>query len=75
MIDEHDLKIKNKPYEVFTIQNNDSQKEDIQQEEWLKLQWKDVLALLIAVYRIFLPWVLVIFGIYALLLLTFDWIY
>jgi hypothetical protein len=44
-------------------------------EERLRLDCKDILAIVIAVYRIFLPWAIVIAGIYVLQLLVFDLLY
>ncbi|MCX7772581.1 MAG: hypothetical protein N2376_05640 [Clostridia bacterium] len=55
--------------------NQDSQGNLPQEGERLKLEWKDVIAVIIAIYRIFIPWALAIGGIYALLLLIFDLIF
>lgn len=41
-------------------------------DERLRLEWKDILAIVIAIYRIFLPWAAIFAGIYALLMLAFD---
>ncbi len=74
-MDDRELKTTNKPYNVFTAQYDDGHKETAEEEERLKLQWKDILAIIIAIYRIFLPWAFAIAGIYFFLFLLYDWIF
>ncbi len=74
-MDDSELKTTSKPYDVFTVQNEDGHKDTVEEEERLKLQWKDILAIIIAIYRVFLPWAFGIAGIYFFLFLLYDWIF
>lgn len=41
----------------------------------LRLDWKDIVAIIIAVYKVFFPLALMVAGAYALLLLIIDLLY
>lgn len=44
-------------------------------EEMLKLERMDIIAVIIAIYKVFLPWVAVIAAIYGIQLVIFDLLY
>ncbi len=74
-MDNSELMTKQDPYKAYTINEGESPMATTEKEERLKLQWKDILAIILAVYRVFLPWALAIAGIYFFLFLLYDWIF
>ena len=74
-MDNSELVTKNEPYKAYTLNEGECPMATTEKEERLKLQWKDILAIILAVYRVFLPWALAIAGIYFFLFLLYDWIF